>query len=339
MKSLFVKNILFYSRWSLVTLMYVLSSCTERIPTEVVPINIPLSGSITDRNEEISGMDWYGDNLILLPENLNGYLFSIHESELDSRIHGRDTSAILPKKIKFLTPNYDNILPGFDSFEAIAFRGFEVYLTLEIRFPDSMGAALARGHIDENTLDVIIPEQNLIELAVPSFVDNMSYESLVIDQNTVYAFFETNGESLVNDPYALAYSLPPTTTLKMFPMFPLEYRIADATRLDSRKNFWVINYFYPGDRETIKPSKDILAVKHGEGPTHSVSDRVERLVEFRLKDKKIDLTNRAPLELRLEGEKTSRKWEALARYDNEGFLIATDKYPTTILAFIPFSSH
>ena len=70
-----------------------------------------------------------------------------------------------------------------------------------------------------------------------------------------------------------------------------------------------------------------------------MSDRVERLVEFRLKDKKIDLTNRAPLELRLEGEKTSRKWEALARYDNEGFLIATDKYPTTILAFIPFSSH
>ena len=254
MKSLFVKNILFYSRWSLVTLMYVLSSCTERIPTEVVPINIPLSGSITDRNEEISGMDWYGDNLILLPENLNGYLFSIHESELDSRIHGRDTSAILPKKIKFLTPNYDNILPGFDSFEAIAFRGFEVYLTLEIRFPDSMGAALARGHIDENTLDVIIPEQNLIELAVPSFVDNMSYESLVIDQNTVYAFFETNGESLVNNPYALAYSLSLTNTLKTFPMFPLEYRIADATRLDRNKHFWVINYFYPGDRETIRPS-------------------------------------------------------------------------------------
>ena len=122
-------------------------------------------------------MDWYGDNLILLPENLNGYLFSIHESELDSRIHGRDTSAILPKKIKFLTPNYDNILPGFDSFEAIAFRGFEVYLTLEIRFPDSMGAALARGHIDENTLDVIITEQNLIELAAVSYTHLRAHET------------------------------------------------------------------------------------------------------------------------------------------------------------------
>ena len=40
------------------------------------------------------------------------------------------------------------------------------------------------------------------------------------------------------------------------------------------------------------------------------------------------------IELELEGEKTSRKWEALARYGNKGFIIATDKYPTTILAYV-----
>ena len=339
MKSLFGQNILFYARWSLVTVLYVLSSCTDRIPIEVAPINISLSGPITDRNEEISGKDWYGDQLILLPENLNGYLFVIPKSELDARIHNQDTSTIFPKKIKFLTPDYKKTIPGFDSFEAIAFRGYEVYITIEIRFPDSMAAVLARGHIDENTMEVTIPEQNLIELAVPSFVDNMSYESIVIDQNTIYAFFEANGDSLVKNPYALICSLPPTGKLKMVPIFPLEYRIADATRLDSRKHFWIINYFYPGNRETMKPAKDVLAIQYGEGPTHSMSDRVERLVEFKLKDKKVSLTRRAPLELRLEGEKTSRKWEALARYDNEGFLIATDKYPAMILAFIPFDSH
>ena len=50
---------------------------------------------------------------------------------------------------------------------------------------------------------------------------------------------------------------------------------------------------------------------------------------------RIILTDNAHLELELEGEKTSRKWEALARYENKGFLIATDKYPTTILAYVP----
>ena len=35
-------------------------------------IEVPLDGLITDRKQEISGMTTYKDNLILLPENLNG---------------------------------------------------------------------------------------------------------------------------------------------------------------------------------------------------------------------------------------------------------------------------
>ena len=51
-------------------------SCVS-VQKEVDVQVIPLSGIINDRNQEISGMDWYKNNLILLPENLNGYLFSI----------------------------------------------------------------------------------------------------------------------------------------------------------------------------------------------------------------------------------------------------------------------
>ena len=52
----------------------------------------------------------------------------------------------------------------------------------------------------------------------------------------------------------------------------------------------------------------------------------------------IVLTNSPHIEIELDGEKISRNWEALARYENKGFLIATDKYPkpNTILAYIPF---
>ena len=65
---------------------------------------------------------------------------------------------------------------------------------------------------------------------------------------------------------------------------------------------------------------------------------MERLVEYKIKNDRIILTNNPHIEIKLEGEKISRKWEALARYDNKGFLIATDKYPkpNTILAYIPY---
>ena len=309
-------------------------SCTKKMSKEVTPFYIKISGPMADRKQEISGMDWYKDNLFLLPENLNGYVFLIKKAEIDSRINKTDTSTITPKKIKFNTPDYKNSIPGFDSFEAIAFRGYEVYIAIEIRFPDSMGCLLARGHIDEETLEITIPEQTFTPLEVPTFVDNMSYESLVIKNNRVYALFEANGDSLIKNPSVLSVNVS-GNEIKKHPTTSINYRIADATRIDQDNRFWAINYFFPGDKKTLKPSKDLLISKYGEGPTHSRSERVERLVEYKINNNRIVLTDNPHIELELEGEKTSRKWEALARYENKGFLIATDKYPTTILAYIP----
>ena len=113
--------------------LFIVPLIAKNVPIE----EIYLEGLITNPKQEISGMDWYNDNLILLPENLNGYVFAIKKSELDSRINGNDTTTIFPEQIKFNTPNYKELVPGFDSFEAIAFRGYEVYLTIEIRFADS----------------------------------------------------------------------------------------------------------------------------------------------------------------------------------------------------------
>ena len=164
----------------------------------------------------------------------------------------------------------------------------------------------------------------------------MSYESLIIDENRIIAIFEANGDSLINSPYALSINSSGNDIIE-YPLSSINYRIADATRVDKNNRFWVINYFFPGDRKTLKPSNDILASKYGNGPSHSRSRRVERLIEYEIKNGKVSLTKSTPIEIELEGKKTSRKWEALARYGNEGFLIATDKYPKphTLLAFLP----
>ena len=321
---------------SLLFLIALMLSCSTEQTVERTPTLLKIGGPMKNSDEEISGMDWYNDNLILLPENLNGYVFAIKKTELDSRINGNDTTTIFPEQIKFNTPNYKELVPGFDSFEAIAFRGYEVYLTIEIRFVDSMSCLLARGHIDEKTLEITVPEQNLTVIDVPTFVDNMSYESLVVDKNRVIAIFEANGDSLIKAPYALSINSS-ANDIKKYSLPPINYRIADATKIDKNNRFWVINYFFPGDLKVLKPSNDILASKYGNGPSHSRSNRVERLIEYEIKNGKISLTKSAPIEIELEGEKTSRKWEALARYGNEGFLIATDKYPKpyTLLAFLP----
>ena len=321
---------------SLLFLIALMLSCSTEQTVERTPSLLKIGGPMKNSDEEVSGMDWYNDNLILLPENLNGYVFAIKKTELDSRINGNDTTTIFPEQIKLNTPNYKELVPGFDSFEAIAFRGYEVYLTIEIKFADSMSCLLARGHIDEKTLEITVPEQNLTVIDVPTYVDNMSYESLVIDEDRVIALFEANGDSLIKSPYALSINSSGNDVIK-YPLSSINYRIADATRVDKNNRFWVINYFFPGDRKVLKPSNDILASKYGNGPSHSRSKRVERLIEYEIKNGKISLTKSAPIEIELEGEKTSRKWEALARYGNKGFLIATDKYPKphTLLAFLP----
>ena len=331
-----IKNIkkLYTLKYTTIFFLCLIISCSKKVSKEVAPFYIKISGLMADRKQEISGMDWYKDNLFLLPENLNGYIFSIKKEEIDARINKADTSAVTPNKIRFNTPDYKTTIPGFDSFEAIAFRGYEVYISIEIRFPDSMGCLLARGHINEKTREITIPEQTLTPFEVPTFVDNMSYESLIIKKDRVYALFEANGDSLINNPYVLSVNVS-GNDIKKHPTSSINYRIADATRIDQNNRFWAINYFYPGDKKILKPGKDFFISEYGEGPTHSRSERVERLVEYKISNNRVVHTNSPHIELALEGEKTSRKWEALARYEDRGFLIATDKYPTTILAYIP----
>ena len=71
MKKLKVLNI------SLILVLIFAISCSKKVSKEVSPYYIRINGPMADRKQEISGMDWYRDNLFLLPENLNGYVFLI----------------------------------------------------------------------------------------------------------------------------------------------------------------------------------------------------------------------------------------------------------------------
>ncbi len=42
-----------------------------------------------------------------------------------------------------------------------------------------------------------------------------------------------------------------------------------------------------------------------------------------------------PLDLRTDTKLPPCNWEAMVRLDDRGFLIMTDRYPSTLLAFVP----
>ena len=76
----------------------------------------------------------------------------------------------------------------------------------------------------------------------------------------VYGLFEAYGDSLIKNPYVLSVDVS-GKDIKKHPTSSINYRIADATRIDNNNRFWAINYFYPGDKSTLKPSKDFFSTE------------------------------------------------------------------------------
>lgn len=296
---------------------------------------IPLAGLITNPKQEISGLDWYGDDLVLLPENQGGFLFMISKDKIYSSLNMDTPKPIKPRQTPFLTPDYSKLIPGFEGFESIAFNGNQFVVTLEAKEGKKMHGYIAWGTIDPNTLEAKISEQIPLELPMPVQVNNMTFESALIDGDNVILFYEANGKNIRDSAWQYVVSMKDYSVSKInHPQ--IEYRITDVTRLDDKNRFWAINYFWKGDKKRLKPALDPIAARFLKGKTHSNSEAVERLVELELYEGKIQLSNREPIQIELD-KNESRNWEGIVRLDKKGFLIATDKFPGSLLGFIPIN--
>ena len=295
---------------------------------------IKLSGLITDKKQEISGMDWYQDRLFLLPENMGGFLFSISKGEILNAIKGDKELSITPKKTRFKTPDYSSLIKGFDGFEAIAFNENKIYITIEAEHDGEMVSYLVWGKIDSKSLEVVINEKDLQTIKTPIQLNNISFESLLINDEDIIMIYEANGSNLRKNPTQSVFSHKSKNISQI--NFPnIEYRITDATRMDNNGRFWAINYFWPGDKKLLNPGKDNVLNMVKKGSSHFKSDQIERLVEFQMNAGGISISDTKPIQLFLESD-ASRNWEAVARLDDKGLLIATDKHPRMILGFVQF---
>ena len=85
------------------------------IGQEVMPIEIPLNGEANEQSLEMSGLAWYNDYLILMPQyvdkNEPGF-YALSKSKINHWLDGNRSEALTPNKINLVTPEYDEIING-----------------------------------------------------------------------------------------------------------------------------------------------------------------------------------------------------------------------------------
>jgi len=319
-----------------------ISTIQRKILREHDVKRIELEGRISEKDSELSGLAWYGDQLILLPQFPNkfvyrngGTLYSIPKEKLQSVILKKSHEKILPNKIALYADGLEKFNSNGSGYEAITFIGNTAFISIEYMHNGITEGYLVSGIMSKDKKSLTLNKNTLVKIPLKEHIFNSSCETIVNYKNNIYAIFEANGKNV--NPYPVAYKFDTKLNFLNFISFPsIEYRITDATEVNSEGDFWAINYFYPGDKKLLKPTVDSISIKYGIGKTNALSRTVERLVKLKINKGQIIETNSPPLYLKLDVDKPSRNWEGIAKFNNLGFLIVTDTYPETILAFVKF---
>jgi hypothetical protein len=296
---------------------------------------IPLDGPIAAPEAEISGLAWCGDMLILLPQfphRFDDQLFALPQAEIAAFLDGTQGGPLTPQPIPLAAPGLAQ-LPGYEGLEAIAFYGNQVFVTIETSGGAPMMGYLVAGQIAPALSLIELDMTHLAEIVPPAPLANYSDEALLIVNETVLTIYEANGRFINPAPVIHQFD-PQLKPLDTLPFPAIEYRVTDATEMAENGRFWVINYLFPGDIGKLNLAPDDLFERYGRGPTHAVNETVERLVELQIDENGVTLTNTPPIQLALLPDDVARNWEGIVRLDERGFLLATDKFPETILAFV-----
>lgn len=308
-----------------------------------VPVReIPIQGPVALSSAEISGMAWTADTLVILPqdpllfaENDRLGIFWLTRDEVLAALDTEGAAPLEPHRVECAAPGLARVIRGFDGLEAIGFLGDRFYITVEAKGDTAMAGYLLCGKHDGERGHVHIDMTKLTAIPLGLNLPNIAEESLVVAGERILTFSEANGRGCNPDPRAKIFDAQ-INYLGSLPFPHIEYRVTDATALDDQGRFWVMNYFFPPEAGKLQvngdPEVDRFGLPAGQDPRRGV----ERLLELRLtQDDEIIRTNTPPIYLERAADGACRNWEALVRLDDRGFLVMTDKYPRTMLAFVP----
>ena len=303
-------------------------------------IEIPLSGPVASRQAELSGLAWYGDYLIMLPqfpdfhtEQGAGFIYALPKADVTAFLDGAISRPLEPRQIPFVAQGLKDSIAGFEGYEAITFLGDVVYLTIESKAAGGMLGYLATGAITPDLSALTLDTSTLVTIAPQADVENMSEESLFAVDQVVGTIYELNGRGVNASPIVHLFNLA-LTPIETASFPNVEFRITDVSELDHDDRFWAINYFFPGTGEFLE-NQELQEGGDSNDRTRLPWEGLGRLVEFQYSPAGITLTDTDPIQLELLLNDI-HNWEGLARLDDRGFLIVSDEYPDTALGFVPF---
>ena len=303
-------------------------------------LEIPLAGPVADRRAELSGLAWYGDQLIILPQfpdfdaaEGSGFLYALSKAEILAFLDGRDDRPLEPRPVPFVAPDLDDHIAGFEGYEAIAFSGNEAYIVIEASDNGAMLGYLVKGRMDPGLVALTLDSSTLAVIAPQTDVFNIAEESLFVTDQLVGLIHELNGAKVNPAPVVHLFSLDLTPVgVLAFPNVP--FRITDASALDAAGRFWAINYFYPGSDEVLEMFGTPEGGASGD-EAWPAWEGLGRLLEFQFSPSGITPAGTTPI--RLEANLSDiHNWEGLARLDDRGFLLVSDEIPGSALGFVPF---
>jgi len=323
-------------------LTLLLYNCYALASQETAVQEIELASPLNQPAAEISGLGWCDDNLLILPQypkrlsaDKKVRFFTLKKKDIIDTIKGEAKKPLEPQPILVNENRLRKQVTIFDGYEAIACQGNTVWLSIEaINLLGVYHSYLVPGRIDwsSDTPSLNINTEKLWSLNSQSKMRNIGDEAILLSDQNVISLHEVNDPRVIK--HATANVLDRNSGTQSNVPFPsIPYRITDASKLDDQNRFWAINYKYSGDKFS-RGTTDPLSQEYGEGESHKKYYNVERLLEFELRDDHIRLTDRPPLQLKMEGDE-GRNWEGLVRLDKLGFLLATDKHPKTIFGFVP----
>jgi hypothetical protein len=303
-------------------------------------VEIPLAGPVAESRAQISGLAWYSDTLIMLPQFPNfstdigdGFVYALPKVEIVDFLDGRSVDPLEPQPIPFVDPGIRSNITGYEGYEAIAFAGDVFYVTIESEAPDGMLGYLAKGTISPDLEALTLDTASPVAIAPQTDIENMSEESLFVAGQAVGTIYELNGAGVNDFPVVHLFDLGLTPIGT--PSFPhVDFRLTDTTELDQEDRFWAINYFFPVGENWLQALELENDNIDDDGPRWQWVG-MGRLIEFQYSQDGISLTDSSPIQLELQLSDI-HNWEGLARFDKKGFLIASDENPDTVLGFVPF---
>lgn len=296
---------------------------------------VQLAGVLKDRQASLTGMAWYSDTLILLPQNPERYkgqgddgaLFTLDKVQLLAYLDGNDTQPLSPRRIALHAPALEKDIPNFQGFQAVAIKGQQIFLLVQGKSSQTQSYLIA-GELSPNLSELRLDSSHRAEIPAQEDIDQVSEKALMAAGSRLLTFFEVNGAQENPNPQAHLFTLD-LQSQGTLPFPPLEYRLTDVTPPDPAGRFWALNIRTKND-STLKATHDPLT----EEPGGLESVIQQRLVEFQFTEAGIIITKQAPfLILPVDGSEPDN-WQALARLDDRGFLVATSQPQEFIFGFI-----